>query len=521
VVWEALVKAVLLGTQRLGKRPLAEIVPLSEEIQPLIDGDSVEVEILQALAIASVQRQAGRVFPKLGDDVCPVVAPLERLPVCSAAASRLLEGILAGEAVPEQLSLWLGWAQRSQVRVAPPLLPQLLEVGRVRRELRPLILPVLGDRGYWLAAQNPDWQFAALMVGGTPEEGWREGNLPTRLLRLTQMRLTDPDRAREWVRGVWERHKAGDRTEYLKIFHQGLTAADEPFLEAALADKSQQVREMAAQLLTQLPDSEFLQRVTLWVRQRLWRDGKGLTKGLQVTLPETVTAQMQRDGVREKAPAKVSRQPWWFLQQLARVPPRVWAQGDEIEVWLGLAAEHPLKDCLLEGWAVAAMRHGDVSWGRRLLRWPIPGRLEESSQRDGRLLCSLPQEERETWILAHLQAHPEMMSKRHPSLSRLQVCEWDWSDGFSRAIFQRFCQDILASQDKYDWAVRSTFRQFATWMNPDLEAEFREMLLPKMKPQSYWRQTVEEFLALLRFRQELQGAFAETSETAEETAENP
>ncbi len=515
MVWEALVKAVLLGTQRLGKRPLAEIVPLSEEIEPLIDGDSVEVEILQALAIASVQRQAGRVFPRVAVETTVEVAPEERLPVCSTAASRLLEEILAGEEVPERLSLWLGWAQRSQVRVTPQLLPGLLDVGRQRRQLRPLILPVLGDRGYWLARQNPDWQFAALAVDVTAAD-WGEGNLPTRLFGLTQMRSTDPDQAREWVRGVWESHKAGDRTEYLKIFHQGLSAADEPFLEAALADKSQQVREMAARLLTQLPDSQFLKRVTQWVRQRLQRD----SNGLQVTLPETVTAQLQRDGVREKAPAKVSQQPWWFLQHLARVPPQVWAQGDEIEVWLGLAAEHPLKEYLLEGWAVAAMRHGDVDWGRRLLLWPIPGRLEESSQRDGRLLCSLPQEERETWILGHLQAHPEMMSKRHPSLSRLQVCEWDWSDGFSRAIFQRFCQDILASQDKYDWAVRSTFRQFATWMNPDLEAEFREMLLPKMKPQSYWRQTVEEFLAMLQFRQELQGAFAETSETAE-TAENP
>ena len=66
VVWEALVKAVLLGTQRLGQRPLAEMVPLSEEMEPLIDGDSLEVEILQVLAIASVQRRAGRVLPRGG-----------------------------------------------------------------------------------------------------------------------------------------------------------------------------------------------------------------------------------------------------------------------------------------------------------------------------------------------------------------------------------------------------------------------------------------------------------------------
>lgn len=499
MVWEALVKAVLLGTQRLGKRPLAEIVPLSEEMEPLIDGDSVEVEILQTLAIASVQRQAGRVFPRVAVETGAEVAPEERLPLCSAAASRLLQESLQEEEVPERLRLWLGWAAEVGVRVPPEVLPDLLEMGRVRRELRPLMLPVLGDRGYWLARQNPDWQFAALRLGVTPEEAWGEENLPTRVLGLTQMRLTDPDRAREWVRGVWERHKAGDRTEYLKTFEQGSTAADEPFLEVALGDKSQQVREMAARLLTQLPESEFVQRVTGWVCQRLVRS----PQGLKVMLPETMTPQMRGDGVREKSPAKVPPQPWWFLQQLARVPPRVWAQGQEIEAWLGLAQEHPLWEYLLEGWAIAAMIHQDRDWARCLLRLEIPGRLEAVQERDRRLLHSLPLEEREAWILGHLQAHPERMSKRHPSLRLLQLCDWPWSDGFSRAIFQRFRGDILGSQDHYDWAVRSTFRRFSYWMNPQLQGEFRESLLPQMKPQSYWRQTVEQFLDLLVFREGL------------------
>ena len=324
VVWEALVKAVLLGTQRLGQRPLAEMVPLSEEMEPLIDGDSLEVEILQVLAIASVQRRAGRVLPRGVAEGRVEVAPEERLPRCSLAASRLLHESLQGEEVEERLGLWLGWAREAGVRVPAECLPQVLEVGRQGRNLRSLMLPVLGYRGYWLAAQNSDWQFAALaVVGVTPEEGWGEGNLPTRLFWLRQMRLADPDQAREWVSGVWEAHKAGDRTEYLKCFHLGLTAADEPFLEGALGDKSQQVREMAARLLTRLPESGFVQRVRQWLAGRLERS----PQGLKVTLPEMMTPEMRRDGVREKPPAKVPRQPWWFLQQLARVPPRVWAQG--------------------------------------------------------------------------------------------------------------------------------------------------------------------------------------------------
>ena len=501
VVWEALVKAVLLGTQRLGKRPLAEIVPLSEEMEPLIDGDSLEVEILQALAIASVQRRAGRVFPRVGDETMLAVAPEDRLPRCSAVARDLLQECLQGEEVEERLRLWLGWAQEVGVRVPPEFLPDLLEVGRQSRELRPLLLPVLGDRGYWLAAQNPDWAYGALaVVGVTAEQGWREGNLPTRLFWLQRMRSRDPALARDWVREVWEVHKAGDRTEYLKTFHQDLTAADEPFLEEALGDKSQQVREMAARLLTQLPESGLVQRVTQWVRGRLVRS----PQGLKVTLPETMTPPMRRDGVREKPPAKVPPQPWWFLQQLARVPPRVWAQGEEIEVWLGLAREHPLWEYLLEGWAIAAMIHQDRNWARCLLGLEISGRLEGGQERDRRLLHSLPLEEREAWILGHLQAHPERMSKRHPSLRLLQLCDWPWSDGFSRAIFQRFRGDILGSQDHYDWAVRSTFRQFSCWMNPQLQGEFRESLLPQMKPQSYWRQTVEQFLDLLEFRERLE-----------------
>jgi hypothetical protein len=55
----------------------------------------------------------------------------------------------------------------------------------------------------------------------------------------------------------------------------GLSMADEPLLEKLLTDRSKEVRENAARLLSRLPQSAHSLRITGWLQSMLSRNAKG------------------------------------------------------------------------------------------------------------------------------------------------------------------------------------------------------------------------------------------------------
>ena len=63
------------------------------------------------------------------------------------------------------------------------------------------------------------------------------------------MLSADADAARELIRTGWDTAAAGERTMFLAVLAGQLGPADEPLLEAALDDRSQDVRAWAAYLL--------------------------------------------------------------------------------------------------------------------------------------------------------------------------------------------------------------------------------------------------------------------------------
>jgi len=72
------------------------------------------------------------------------------------------------------------------------VLPQALELARSSLALRPLVQPLLGERGVWLAHRREDWQFAAGVAGvaETDPRRWDEGTLEQRkafLAAFTQL----------------------------------------------------------------------------------------------------------------------------------------------------------------------------------------------------------------------------------------------------------------------------------------------------------------------------------------------
>ena len=89
------------------------------------------------------------------DAAAPETQPMLDGPLVALASWTLTEG---PQRLQHDLLLALG---RAGLRLPPTLLPTALDTSRRSLLLRPLITPVLGSTGVWLAAQRDDWKHAA------------------------------------------------------------------------------------------------------------------------------------------------------------------------------------------------------------------------------------------------------------------------------------------------------------------------------------------------------------------------
>src|SRR5581483_290377 len=148
------------------------------------------------------------------------------------------------------LPQWLAAANAHGYAAAPQALPALLDAARGRTDLRPAVLAFAGPRALWLARLNPEWRFAlraspgdgAALPGPEDVEGvrrlWQEGLFAERVALLGALRSRTPALARELLASTWPTERAEDRLVFLDSLRTGLSAADEPFLEQALGDRS-------------------------------------------------------------------------------------------------------------------------------------------------------------------------------------------------------------------------------------------------------------------------------------------
>ena len=79
---------------------------------------------------------------------------------------------------------WLAALAKSGRRILMSCCPRSESSGRTQSELREAILPCLGQRGHWLAAQNADWGYAATELPelGLSPDRTTQSSVPSRQL---------------------------------------------------------------------------------------------------------------------------------------------------------------------------------------------------------------------------------------------------------------------------------------------------------------------------------------------------
>jgi hypothetical protein len=376
--WHDLVTASLIGTERTVVPPagIPGLSPVEDDT-----GDPAAV-LLDRAALLTAARRAG-LRPDRAEPL-PVCEQDPR-PAVSPAAGRRLARLLGGEH-PDLLAEWLAAVAARSLRLPPQLVPALLDRGRRGQDpaLPRLIAAAGGPRARWLARLNPDWEFA-LAETLTEDEAWGLGDLAQRRAYLAWLLTSDPDAARQLVSSGWNAAGPVERAMFLSLLADQLDPADEPLLEAALDDRSEDVRTWAAHLLPRLPGSALGQRMARRALRCVRIEYGARGTRLVITPPTESDTSMEHDGItsvplagraQSADPARL------LLEVVARTPLQTWTEAFGLTALQVVALRAgDWAPMLFTAWTRAAIAQHDHDWTAALIVRAItdhpPGRAGE------------------------------------------------------------------------------------------------------------------------------------------------
>ena len=446
--FETIIATALIGTERQALPPLT--------LEPNLSHSSREATLLSAAALVTQYRKAARVPSGSAATLEPSGA--DSKPELPANLRSLLERVLNGhqELLGEFLEL------TAHYRFAHRNLPRMLELGRGNTMLRAGLLNGLDTRGRWLARLEKSWAWATGSTD-TPEDAvksFETGSKAARVLALQAVREADPDAARALLETTWKQDPAPERKEFIAVLGTKLSPADEPFLETALAsDRSGDVRDTAADLLAQLPNSSFNARLLESLRPILrvtTPKSAGLLGGIKdklseisgknssrvdIELPEAFNPAWAKDGINEKAPQGTGQKQWWVQQLMRRT------SLEMLETITGLDALTLLKNTPKE-WQSFITQAVKVT----LERNPTLQLVKQLIAYDFTLVRYTPA------ALAVLEPSTlETLAKQRSlvdannELALLEACEHVWSEGFWVAVIEWTAQQIMRRKNnQYD-----------------------------------------------------------------------
>ncbi|MFJ5828654.1 DUF5691 domain-containing protein [Streptomyces sp. NPDC093089] len=516
--WEELVTSALLGTDR---RPPAALAGT--------EAGRLPGALLDEAALHTVRRRAGL---RPGAAVAPPdAAPGDRRRTLPAAAGTRLEQLLAGRAAPspagrrgaapdlaELLPQWLALANELGYKAPPAALPALLDAARARTDLRPQALRLAGPRGLWLARLNPEWRFALRGTAGggglpSPEDAegvralWDEGLFAERVALLSAVRTDDPAAGLALIASTWSTERAEDRLMFLDSLRTGLSDADEEFLEAALSDRSRNVRAIAAELLSALPASALAGRMAGRAATCVGLDRTAGSPTIAVEAPHECDAAMQRDGLVATPPAGRGERSWWLGQLVEAAPLSCWPArfgGRSPEEIVALPVADDWQAELHAAWCRAAVRQRDAAWSRALLGSPAAppatGPGTSSLAERGRLLSMLPTEERAHWVASFVAAHG--LSE---AFQLLGVCAVPWAEPLGAAVIDAL--DIARDAGSYPWSFSGVMGLAERCLDPAAARQLESLTaLPDEAEDvapgagGYWSEAFQRLVSTLRLR---------------------
>jgi len=460
--WTGLVNAAVMGTGRAAQTSGAVLEAIC------LDAGDDQDRLLHSAAVMSRARRAGYRPPDAGQSTALAPAEADHRPEVSPAAERRLAELL-GAGDYDLIGEWLRCVAALNRAQRPPdvLLPALLTAAAGRPRLRASLLPILGPLARWLAGFNDEWAWASgvgvqdAADAASASGVWETGGIEERRVLLAKLRTTDPAAARDLVAATWDVDSYRDRAAFLAMLAVGLSPDDELLAERALTDRRAEIRRAAADLLARLPGSRFSRRAATRAAAAVRIERQGLRQRLVLTIPDTVTPEMQADGIDGSPPRSAGANAWLLRQMVAAAPAAFWRghTGFEPGELLALADRSDWTEPLRAGWTAAAVRDRDRAWLVALLDQPAPDRpgTERHVTADIRLVTALDADARDAWLRAN--------SGSPLFAAALDVVPAPWSVQLSDLVRRRI-SSVARADPGYSAAPRALFRLAALRLEP-------------------------------------------------------
>jgi hypothetical protein len=504
-----ILRIALLGTRQSG-----EAVPLLPGLAA--PTDSPEQQLLLAAGTLALMQKAGFQPPKAtSEPPVPALADTWQ-PLGPLGADSLRTLLVSNHYAAFRLEYWLQMAQHQRL-VPPELLVEALHNESFRRH-SPGNLALLGERGRWLAQQNPNWH--AVLAPQHPAEdlgAWETGTLAQRKRFIAQLHQTDAEQARQLLATALPTEAAATQAALLGELAPTVAAADTALLTSYLSSKSKEVRQTVVPMLVRLPPSELLER--LWQRAvpllSLKRPLLGSNK-LHVTLPESWDKSWQADGIEQKTTSiEGGERAGWLGQLLSLLPPSRWTAhlGLSAEVLLDLAAESEWHTLLLRAWSRAAYLHRDKVFAAPLLlrHFTQPNLLP--LQQVANLAALLSEEEKLALLRTQLPPRTSELPVFLPEYLNYVAAPWP-ADVVQAAL--RFIASVLAPTVAYYYGephqrLAALLSRLASCLPDDQFLACTAVLEPLAVTYPPIATLVEQFLESVRFRQQLTASLTEYS----------
>ncbi len=500
--WNELVKLALLGTDRSTLSPAMKVE---------LEGYGIDTEkeitevVLESAALYAPLQKAG-FQPKQWEGEALNPSPEEELASCRIKSANhlglILEGRYAG-ALTEFVERMADYNKCLPFE----LLPELLDKCVKDEELWHNLKPIIGNRGNWLIQLNPAWQKLAVTVS---QEKWEIGTKEERIDILKALRRADPAKGLALLLSTWTEDGLAEKTAFLKCLSIELSDLDEVFLEECLDFPRKGIRVVAAELLSQLPNSQLQKRIFKYL-ETLVTVGKidGIEKPA-IILPTVKDKALLRDGINPKKKWKRGGETTGMLfQMMCIVPPNKWEkhlkkQPAEILYLFG-NSEWALM--LVEGVAVATALHESVDWMEAILRfWLANYTMHKWTQLDIKpILSKLPNEVFNEVLYEKLKAVKVLPDEHSPLIQLLQKENYVWDDRLTNLVMDQL-KEWLGENVSYSWSgyqYRMLLKRAAYNVKPTMEKTLSHFWLSDSRGWAGWDKDVQQFLNILSFRKEM------------------
>jgi len=503
MIWEKIIKAALLGTDRseLSESTLAELEKLGVDI----DANPANV-LLEGATLLAQMRKAGFQPNKFVGEI-PLPAQNDSAKICSKKSSGHLTMILNGT-YENALDEFIQHLIQNKKSLPPELLPDLFDKCRSEKWLWEKLRFVIGERGHWLLDQNEDWHF---LIGKTNEFDWEISTKDERIAILHALRKRQPDEALELIISTWEEDDWKHRAEFLKTLEQNLSLADEPFLEKCLDEKRKEVRRAAAILLEKIEGSALRNR--MWERMQSFISQKNKNskkEKIEIDLPDSLSDDMLRDGIDpkkklEEGGLKAS----YFFQMFTIIPPNRW------EVFFEKNAKEIVEIFVRSEWSTlliqasieSAVRHENENWMEALTSFYFKNHIKQRWENLNVkvLLAKLPEHLFNQFAIQELKNYKVVLEKEDPIAQLLQLNSNTWDKNLTLLLMKNL-KYIISQNVNYNWNMvhyRNMLDKAAYGSDISLYEVLNKSWANDDNYWTNWGKEIDTFLQVLKFRSDM------------------